>query len=63
MVAPQFGASPAEAEQWLRERLAEGEVEPQNSYLTRWNMETKQVELVIGKLHEWPESEARDAAG
>jgi hypothetical protein len=47
----------------LRERLAEGEVEPQNSYLTRWNMETKQVELVIGKLHEWPESEARDAAG
>jgi hypothetical protein len=53
----------AEAEQWLRERLAKGEVEPQNSYLTRWNKETKQVELVIGEFYEWPESEARDATG
>jgi len=40
-----------------------GEVEPQNSFLTRWNKETEEVELVIGKLQEWPESEARDTAG
>lgn len=31
-----------DAERWLRERLAKGEVELQKSYLTRWNKETKQ---------------------
>ena len=53
----------AEAEQWLRERLAKGEVEPQNSYLTRWNKETKQVELVIGEYSESPERETQGATG
>jgi hypothetical protein len=48
----------ADAEQWLRERLAQGDFEPQSSYLTRWNSETKQVELVIGDLHEMPGSDA-----
>src|SRR5438552_16324198 len=42
-----------EAERWLRERLDNGDVESQESYLTRWNNETKQVELVIGAFHEW----------
>jgi hypothetical protein len=51
----------ANAEQWLRERLAKGEVEPKSSYLTRWNRETKQVELVIGEFYEWPETAADDA--
>jgi hypothetical protein len=31
----------AEAERWLRERLAKGEVKLESSYLTRWNKETK----------------------
>jgi hypothetical protein len=47
----------------VRVRGYKGEVASQNSYLTRWNKETEQVELVIGKLHEWPESEARETAG
>jgi hypothetical protein len=46
----------ADAEEWLRERLEKAEVEPDTSYLTRWNHETKQVELVIGKFYEWTES-------
>jgi hypothetical protein len=46
----------ANAETWLRERLVKAEVEPDSSYLTRWNHETKQVELVIGKFYEWTES-------
>jgi hypothetical protein len=53
----------AEAERWLRERLAKGEVEPQDSYLTRWNRETMQVELVVGEFYEWPESRVQDTAG
>lgn len=44
----------ADAETWLRERLAKGEVDPHASYLTHWNKETKQVELVIGEFYEWP---------
>ena len=42
------------AERWLRRRLAKREVDRQNSYLTRWNNETKKVELVIGKFYEFP---------
>jgi hypothetical protein len=49
----------AEAETWLRERLAKGEVEPESSYLTRWNKETKQIEFVIGKFHEWSQLDER----
>jgi hypothetical protein len=41
------------AETWLRERLAKAEFDPQTAYLTRWNKETKQVELVIGEFCEW----------
>jgi hypothetical protein len=47
----------ADAEKWLSERLDKGEVEPDSSYLTRWNPETKQVELVIGKFYEWTDSD------
>ena len=46
----------ADAETWLSERLDKAEVEPDSSYLTRWNHETKQVEVVIGKFYEWTES-------
>ena len=46
----------ADAEKWLREGLEKGEVEPDSSYLTRWNHETKQVEAVIGNFYEWTES-------
>ena len=42
----------AKAERWLRKRLAKKQVEPP-SYLTRWNKETKQVELVIGEFYEF----------
>jgi hypothetical protein len=47
----------ADAEKWLRERLEKAEVETDSSYLTRWNHETKQVEVVIGKFYEWTESD------
>jgi|SRR5579872_4156132 len=53
----------AEAERWLRERLAKGEGGPQNYYLTRWNKETKKVELVIGEFEESPESVAENVTG
>jgi len=55
----------ANAEGWLRELLAKGEVDAQNSYLTRWNKETKQVDLVVGEFYEWPEDAADEgtAAG
>jgi len=51
----------AKAERWLREALAKGEVKPKNSYLTRWNKETKWVELVVGEFYEWPETAAQGA--
>lgn len=41
-----------EAEQWLRNELAQGRVDPAVSYLTKWNDEASQVELVIGKFWE-----------
>jgi hypothetical protein len=44
----------ADAEKWLRERLAAGEIDPSVSYLTRWNKKTKQVEIVLGNFYVWP---------
>ncbi len=52
-----------EAERWLREALDKGQIDPEVSYLTRWNHETKQVELVIGKFYEWAEDGADDSEG
>jgi predicted nucleic-acid-binding Zn-ribbon protein len=46
----------ADAEKWLSERLDKAEVEKDSSYLTHWNHETKQVELVIGKFYDGTES-------
>jgi len=40
----------AKAEQWLRVYVQKGQLDPAESYLTRWNDETKQVETVIGKF-------------
>ena len=39
------------AERWLRNRLADGSVELQTAYLTRWDAETKRVKLVIGTFN------------
>jgi hypothetical protein len=50
----------ADAESWLRERLAKGDVESQTSYLSRWNSESKQIELAIGQFYDWPETAAPD---
>ncbi|MGB8028373.1 MAG: hypothetical protein WCF30_01805 [Terracidiphilus sp.] len=38
----------AEAEQWLREKLAAGQVRPSSAYLSRWDKEAKAVKFVIG---------------
>jgi hypothetical protein len=46
----------SESEVWLRNRLTTGELDAENSYLSRWNNETKQVELLVGKFYEWLES-------
>lgn len=43
-----------EAEKWLRECLAAGEVDPTDSYLTRWNKVAKRIELVLGSFYIWP---------
>lgn len=43
----------AEAEQWLRGKLAAGQVRPGSGYLSRWNKETESVEFVIGRLYEF----------
>ena len=40
----------ADAEEWLRDQLQNGLVDPAESYLTRWNDETNQVETVIGSF-------------
>jgi hypothetical protein len=45
------------AEQWLRKALDKGLVDPDVSYLTRWNRETEQVEVIIGFFYEWPETD------
>ena len=44
-----------EAERWLREALDQGQVDPEVSYLTKWNREAKQVEFVVGRFYESPE--------
>jgi hypothetical protein len=41
-----------EAEQWLRTKLAAGDVDPESAYLTRWNAETCSVESIVGTYHE-----------
>jgi hypothetical protein len=41
------------AERWLRNRLVDGSVEAQTAYLTRWNNETNQAELVIGSFRQF----------
>jgi predicted RNA-binding Zn-ribbon protein involved in translation (DUF1610 family) len=38
------------AERWLKEQLAAGTVEEDTARLTRWNEETRRVELVVGAL-------------
>jgi len=40
----------AEAERWLKEHLADGTVEEDTARLTRWNNESRSVELVLGTL-------------
>jgi hypothetical protein len=40
----------AKAESWLREQLAAGTVEWSTARLTRWNNETRSVDLVLGTL-------------
>src|ERR1039458_3006823 len=43
----------AKAEQWLREKLAAGQIRPGSAYLSRWNKETQSVEFTIGRLYEF----------
>src|ERR1019366_6294810 len=57
------GKEVLEAEQWLREALDKGQIDPDGSYLTRWNRETKQVEFAIGKFYERPESDGGESKG
>jgi hypothetical protein len=45
----------ADAECGLREAFNNGQVDRQVSYVTSWNSENKQVELLIGEFYEWPE--------
>ena len=50
----------AESEAWLREQIASGTYSGTASYLTRWNEDTQQVEVVIGRFprgREFPGSE------
>jgi hypothetical protein len=39
------------AERWLRKQLDTGTVEADTAYLTRWNSETKKIELIIGTFY------------
>ena len=52
-----------DAERWLREALDKGQVDPDVSYLTKWNRETRQVEFIIGKFYEWPEPDEDEFKG
>lgn len=38
---------------WLRQKLAEGVIDPERAYVSRWNPETKTVEYLVGKAFEW----------
>jgi hypothetical protein len=42
----------SEAEDLLRKGLDGGKIDPKFCYLTNWNNDTKQVELVIGEFPE-----------
>ncbi len=42
-----------EAEQWLQERLAAGQIRPGSAYLSRWNKETRSVEFIVGRFYEF----------
>ena len=57
------GKEVLDAERRLREGLDKGLIDPDVFYLTRWKRETKQVEVVIGKFYEWPESEGDKSKG
>jgi hypothetical protein len=52
-----------DAARWLREALDKGQVDPDVSYLTRWNREAKRVELIVGKFYESPEIDGGGAKG
>ncbi len=52
-----------EAEQRLREAVDKGKVDPDVSYLTKWNPQTEQVEFIIGKFYEMPETELVESEG
>ena len=52
-----------DAERWLREALDKGTVDPDVSYLTKWNRETEQVEFIFGKFYEWPETDEDESRG
>jgi hypothetical protein len=39
-----------DAERWLRDQLASGAIATQSAYLTCWNDETKNVEVLLGNL-------------
>jgi hypothetical protein len=41
-----------EAEQWLRKKLAAGEVDADSAYLTRWNQDKEAVDFVIGAFRD-----------
>jgi predicted RNA-binding Zn-ribbon protein involved in translation (DUF1610 family) len=55
------GKEVADAEKWLREALDKGQVDPDVSYLTRWNREANQVEFVIGEFYDWPEADGDES--
>jgi sarcosine oxidase delta subunit len=41
-----------DADKWLRERLACGEVRPSSAYVSRWDGEVSAVEFLVGKFFE-----------
>ncbi len=45
-----------DAEHWLRGQLENGSVQADTAYLTRWNDQTEQVEMVLGEFYVWPET-------
>jgi hypothetical protein len=49
-----------DAEQWLREAIDKGEVDRDGCYLTRWNREARQVEVIIGPLDDGSERTCGD---
>jgi len=43
-----------DAERWLREQLNSGAITTQSAYLSRWNDETKRVEVLFGDFDIFP---------